>query len=312
MTNDGEVRFDGHVAIVTGSGRGMGREHAMLLARRGAKVVISDVVKDNAEQTVQDIVSAGGVAISFVGNISERAVANQMVKVTLDTFGRVDIIVNNAGIARIKPFEETTDEDLEEILGVHLKAAWYLTQAAWPSMAKQKYGRVVMIISAAVLGLNSNTAYGAAKAAMWGLARSLSVEGKPHNINVNSFGQAGLTQMVTDNLGDENTLKWMSHALPAAAVAPVLAWLVHEDCNITGDTITAGGRAFTRWFMGETRGYSDANADWTPEVIRAHWAEGCDDKDYHVPKKCDDSVMHLSKMLSGAMTEESWQSAFSR
>lgn len=180
MSPSKQVRFDNRVAIVSSSGRGLGRQHALLLSRLGASVVVNSTTISTAQATVDDIVKAGGKAIAYVGSVSDPSVAEAMVKKAIDTFGRIDIVVNNAGIFDPKPFEQTTLAGFRDMLAIHVEGSYNLTHAVWPHMQKQKYGRIVMITSHTVFGMAGSTIYAAAKLAVVGLAKSLAVEGQPH------------------------------------------------------------------------------------------------------------------------------------
>lgn len=277
-----QIRFDNRVAIVSGSGRGLGRQHALLLGRLGAAVVVNSTKISTAQATVDDIVKAGGKAVAYVGSVADPAHAEAMVKKAIDEFGRIDIVVNNAGTLDPSTFEQTTVAELREYLAVHVEGAYNLTHAAWPHMKNQKYGRVIMITSHSVFGMEGYALYTAAKLGVVGLAKSLAVEGKPHGILVNSVGTTGFTDNVKKN-ADENVQGFMKANLPDSDPAPLVVWLAHEDFKATGEVFGAQGRVATRIFLAETKGFQGSReAAWDVETIRDNWDQVVDEKDHVV------------------------------
>ncbi|KAM5347670.1 hypothetical protein ACJ41O_007494 [Fusarium nematophilum] len=277
------LRFDGRVAIVTGSGRGLGRDYALLLARLGASVVVNSTTPETAQKTVDDITSAGGKAISYVGSVAEEAVAEALVKAAIDTFGRVDIVINNAGFAAPSAFESTTNKQLLDVLNVNFVGSWNVTRATWPHFKEQEYGRVVMITSPVMVGAAQQASYGASKLALFGLAKSIAIEGAPHNILVNSVAPVGLTPGTKGHIQDKQTISFMDKYMPSSHVAPTVAWLVHEDNKVTGDAFGAVGKLVTRIFLAETKGFlGSADQEWSVETIRDNWERVVDEKGYDV------------------------------
>lgn len=282
MSPSKQIRFDNRVAIVSGSGRGLGRQHALLLGRLGASVVVNSTKTSTAQATVDDIVNAGGKAVAYVGSVAESAHAEAMVKKAIDEFGRIDIVINNAGTADVAPFEQTTLADMRDYLAVHVEGAYNLTHAAWPHMKKQKYGRVVMITSHSVFGMADYALYTAAKLGVVGLAKSLAVDGKPHGILVNSVGTTGFTDTSVKNT-DESVQGFMKANLPDSEPAPLVVWLTHEDFKATGEVFGAQGRVATRIFLAETKGFQGSrDAAWDIETIRDNWDQVLDEKDHVV------------------------------
>jgi NAD(P)-dependent dehydrogenase (short-subunit alcohol dehydrogenase family) len=300
-----ELRFDGRVAVVTGAGRGLGREHALLLARRGATVVVNNRSAGPAEAVVDEITQAGGTAVACVSDVTTKAGARAPVAAAIEHFGRVDVLVNNAGIYQFGAFEDYPDDVLEATIASHLFGAWYATQAAWPHMMHQEYGRVVMIGSRVMIGMANNVAYSAAKGALLGLANSLAVEGRPHGIQVNTLSVGGYTDGVKANLADPAIRSWMAEALPAWAVAPALAWLVHEDCPASGEFFSAFGCGFSRLFLAETRGHiSPSEEAHTPEAIRDGMPAVLDEAGYFVAADNKSSAQYVSERLGGRSLQD--------
>ncbi|KAH8890592.1 NAD(P)-binding protein [Thozetella sp. PMI_491] len=228
------LRFGNRVAIVTGSGRGLGHEHGFPLGRLDAAVVANSTTPSKAEKPAKDIIEAGGKAIVHVGSVAGRAVADALVKKAVDTFGRIDIVIDNAGFARPVAFEAATNAFLSEMLDVHVRGSFNVTQAAWPYMKRQKYGRVVMITSHWIFGQAQQSIYAVTKPAL--VAKTISIEGKEHNILVNSVAKAGFTDTITENTNNVQAQELMKKYIPAAEAAPPVLWPAHEDCKITGDT----------------------------------------------------------------------------
>lgn len=293
------LRFDGRVAIVTGSGRGLGRDYALLLARLGASVMVNSTTPDTAQKTVDEITKEGGKAISHVGSVADQAVAEALVKATVNAFGRVDIVVNNAGISIPSAFESASSSQLWDTVGVSLGGAWNVTQAAWPHFKEQRYGRVVMITSPIMLGAAQQAAYAAAKLALVGLTRSIAIEGEPHNTLVNSVAPVGLTPGTTKQVQDEQTISFMDRYTPSRDVAPTVAWLVHEDNKVTGEAFGAVGKLVTRIFLAETKGFlGSADQGWTVETIRDNWERVVDEKDYDIKTDIAKSGPELFQRLA--------------
>ncbi|UPL01502.1 hypothetical protein LCI18_012436 [Fusarium solani-melongenae] len=278
------LRFDGRVAIVTGSGRGLGREYALLLSRLGAALVINSTSSSTAEATAKEITDAGGKAVVHIGSVSDREVANAIVKTAIDNFGRVDIVINNAGGANAGDFDQTSDDKLWDMLGVHVGGSWNVTQAAWSHMKSQKFGRVVMIASPVMFGSAQQSTYGAAKLALMGLAKSIAIEGKEHNILVNTVAPMAYTPGSAAFVTDEQTQAFMEASMPARDVACTVAWLAHESSEVNGETVAAVSRLVTRIFLAETKGYfGAADQDWTVESVRDNWQKVMDETEFTIP-----------------------------
>lgn len=287
--------YDGRVAIVTGAGNGLGREHALLLASRGAQVVVNDlggsVAGDGADagpaqQVVDEIEAAGGVAVASTASVSTRAGGEEIVRTAMDAFGRVDIVINNAGILRDKAFHNMTDELLDPVLDVHLRGAFYVTQPAWTAMREQGYGRVVCTSSTAgIFGNFGQTNYGAAKMGLVGFTRVLAQEGAKHGIKANVIAPGAKTRMTADIMGGA------ADKLDPKLVSPVVAFLAHEDCPVSGQVFSAAGGRVAQIFIGETQGIFDA--DLSVETVKERWDEICDQTGYVVPSQAMEELALL-------------------
>ena len=252
------IRFDNRVAIVTGAGTGLGRCHALLLAERGAKVVVNDpggAVDDRgsehaiADKVVAEIKAKGGQAVPDYNSVADQQSAQNIINTALNTWNRIDILVNNAGILRDKAFNNMPLEDFETVLQVHLLGTVYCTKAAWPVMREQKYGRVVVTTSGSgTVGNFGQSNYGAAKTGVVGLINCLRLEGAKYNILTNAISPSAHTRM-TEGLLPPDMIPHMKPEL----VSPAVAYLCSEDCSVSGQIIaaTAGGFARVQYFVTE-------------------------------------------------------------
>ena len=264
------LTFDGEVAIVTGAGRGLGRCHALELARRGARVVVNDLGEDvdggrrgatPAERVVAEIRAAGGLAVANHDNVATADGGERIVQQALDEFGSLAIVVNNAGILRDKAFHNLTPELVEPVLLVHLTGAFNVTVPAWRHLRTSGYGRVVNTTSASGLFGNFGQAnYGAAKAGLVGLTRSLAVEGRKVGISVNAISPMASTRMTQDLLGENGAL------LAPEQVSPVVAYLCHRACRISGQVLSVGGGHVSAVVTSVTRGITER--DLSAESVR--------------------------------------------
>lgn len=297
MDAHGDFRFDGRVAIVTGAGRGLGRAHALLLAARGAKVVVNDLggTKEGegsdagpANQVAAEITAAGGTAVADTNSVGEPGGCHALVDTAIREFGRVDIVVNNAGISRFASFPEADAENLEKTLDVHVRGTWHTTRAAWPYLVKQGYGRVITTTSTGMFGLADNLAYATAKGALIGFTRSLAVAAAPHGITVNCVAPNAVTRPSTQaakpNITTTPPSEARQRALQTDLVSPLVAYLAHERCDVNGEILVAGAHRFARWFLGVTPGYQSP-AEGVPaiEEVASHWDEINDQAGYYVP-----------------------------
>lgn len=259
-----DIRFDGRVAIVTGAGGGLGREYALLLASRGAKVVVNDIGSPDellgtggsdspANSVAAEINARGGEAIADTHTVATGDGGRAIVGAALDAWGRVDIVINNAGIVGpIKTFAELTDEDVDRVLGVQLLGPFNVLRPAWKTMVEQGYGRILNISSGSMFGQGEACTYPTAKAGMIGMTTNLGLAGPAYGIKVNALLPVGFTRMV-ENM-PEPALSWLRETFPAAAVAPVAAFLVSQDVPCSGVSFSAGGGRFARVFLGEAQG----------------------------------------------------------
>lgn len=265
------VRFDGQVAIITGAGNGLGRAHAILLAERGAKVVVNDLggsrdgsgsSSDAALEVVKLIEEKGGEAIAHGANVAKYEEVQDMVSKTMETWGRVDILVNNAGILRDKSFSNMEIDDFRLVLDVHVMGSVNCTKAVWDIMREQNYGRIVMTTSASgMYGNFGQSNYGAAKMAVLGLMNTLVLEGAKNNIKVNALAPAAGTRM-TEELMPEELFKLMSPEVVSAGVAV----LCSEDAP-NRQILCAGAGGFASTHMYESAGVYIPAEELSPEAV---------------------------------------------
>jgi NAD(P)-dependent dehydrogenase (short-subunit alcohol dehydrogenase family) len=277
-----ELRFDGRVAIVTGAGGqdpSLGRSHAALLAARGAKVVVNDlgvgpdgrgIMRANAEHVAEEIRAAGGEAVADQHNVAEEEGARGVVATALDTWGRVDIVVNNAGICFMVHFDEISSADIRQIIDVHLMGTVWMCRAAWPHMREARYGRIVNTTSGAMFGIEHLSIYGAAKSGIFGLTRGLAVEGAACGIKVNALGPAANTTAIRHFNETSPFTTMMEAHFPTSLVSPAVAYLAHEDCELSGASLEAAAGNVGLRVFGQTAGYTDT--DLTVEKVRDNLA----------------------------------------
>jgi len=290
-----DLGYDGRVAIVTGAGGGLGREHALLLASRGAQIVVNDVGGSisgeggdagPAQRTAKEIEDLGGVAVADINTVATPEGGEAIVRTALETFGRVDIVINNAGILRDKTFHNMTPDMFDQVVRVHLNGAFNVTRAAWVPMRESGFGRIVSTSSSAgILGNFGQVNYGAAKMGLVGFTRVLAQEGAKYNIKANILAPVARTRMTEDLLGP------LANRLDPALVSPVVAWLAHEDCPVTGEIYSAGGGRVARMFIGVTPGYY--NPRLTVEDIRDHFEELRTEAGYTVPNSTNEELAIL-------------------
>jgi NAD(P)-dependent dehydrogenase (short-subunit alcohol dehydrogenase family) len=286
--------FDGRVAVVTGAGRGIGRAHARLLADRGASVVVNDLGgsmeglgadADVASAVVAEIAAAGGTAAANGSDVATPEGAQALIDTAIEQFGRLDILVNNAGIIRWAGFPEADSDNLARHLAVHTVGSFNTARAAWPHMAEQGYGRIVMTTSSGIFGLPKNLSYATAKAAVIGLTRSLTTAGAAHGIKVNLIAPAAFTRMAGQSTTDADSPGHGAEPSPMSSdlVAPMVAFLAHEACPVSGEIYAAGAGRFSRIFIASTPGYVHPGPRPTVEDIALHWDAINDETGYSVP-----------------------------
>ena len=281
------IRFDGQVAIVTGAGGGLGREHALALAARGAKVVVNDLggARDGsggsataAEAVVAEIEAAGGEAMANAASVTDFAAVQAMVDAAMARWGRVDLLVNNAGVLRDRTFAKMELEDFRFVLDVHLMGAVHCTKAVWEIMRAQNYGRIVMTTSSSGLyGNFGQSNYGAAKMALVGLMQSLSIEGAKNDIRVNCLAPTAHTRM-TEDLGAALPLE----ALGPELVTPGLLYLLSQNAP-SRCILAAGAGGFERAYVTLTEGVHIPGAD-APEQVAARFDAISDRSNEIVPE----------------------------
>jgi NAD(P)-dependent dehydrogenase (short-subunit alcohol dehydrogenase family) len=297
-----DLRFDGRVAIITGAGGGLGRSHALELARRGAMVVVNDLARpvgsdgapsSAAQSVVDEIVALGGQAAASTDSVSTPEGGQAIVAAALTAFGRVDILINNAGILRDKAFHKMDPAMIDAVIDVHLKGAFYVTQPAFRLMREQGYGRIISTSSASGLFGNFGQAnYGAAKAGLAGLTRVLALEGVGHGITANAIAPIAATQMTHGILGD------LEAKVSPDSVSPLVAYLAHEDCAVNGHVYSVAGGRVARIFVAETLGV--VLPENTAEGVRDHLAliDQVDIHRFHQPSSLDDETTIIAKALS--------------
>jgi len=271
-----EIRFDGRVAIVTGAGQGLGRSHALLLASRGAKVVVNDLggstdgqgkSSEAADRVVEEIKQTGGEAVANYDSVEE---GDAIVGTAIEAFGRVDIVVNNAGILRDKSFKNMTDADWEIIFRVHNFGAYKVTKAAWPHLTERGYGRVVFTTSSAgIYGNFGQTNYGSAKLSLVGFANTLALEGQRKNILVNTIAPFAASRLTEGLLPPA-----VFDSLRPEYVSPLVAYLCSEDNDRTGGVFEVGGGFYSSLRWERTLGKTfRLGREVTPELLKDHWIE---------------------------------------
>ena len=276
------------VRVVELASIGPGPFCAMLLGDLGAEVLAVD--RPAAERTVKEIEDLGGTAVANADSVATPEGGQAIVATALEAFGRVDIVISNAGILRDKAFHNMTPELLDPVLDVHLKGAFNVLRPAWAKMREAGYGRVLVTASnSGILGNFGQSNYGAAKMGLVGLARVLAQEGARYNIKANVLAPIARTRMTEELLGP------LAPKLDPALVAPVAAWLVSEDCPVTGEIYSAAGGRIARFFIGLTEGY--ANPALTLEDVRDQFDRIRDEAGYSVPSGVADELSGLLERL---------------
>ena len=274
-----DIRFDNKVAVITGSGNGLGKSHALFLASRGAQVVVNDLggtvagtgcSRAVADAVVEEITAAGGEAVANYDTVATEEGGQRVIQTALDAFGTVDILINNAGNVRDKSFAKMNLDDFRSLIDVHLMGAVYCTHAAWPIMREKGFGRVVMTTSSAGLyGNHGHTNYGTAKMALIGLMNSLKEEGRRYNISVNVIAPIALTRMSAPA-----TTPQYAPLMKPEFVTAAVAWLCAPDNTDTGHIIQAGAGYYSKIEVREAAGaLFDTETIPQPEQIRERYTE---------------------------------------
>ena len=304
--NDFEVGFDGRVAIITGAGGGLGRSHALALAERGAKVLVNDfggaldgsgTSTSAAQRVVEEINDLGGVAAPNYDSVATAEGGRAIVEAAIDAFGRLDVLVNNAGILRDKAFHKMDAAMIDAVIDVHLKGALYVSQPAFAMMRAQGYGRIVNTSSASGLFGNFGQAnYGAAKAGLLGLTRVLALEGAIHNVKANAIAPIAATRMTEGILGD------LAAKTTPGSVSPLVAYLASEECAVSGNVYSVAGGRIARIFVAESFGL--VLAQNTPEAVRDSLSliDGPEVEGLFEPSSLDNETTIIAKALAENVT----------
>ena len=264
-----ELRFDDRVAVITGAGRGLGRAHALLLASKGARIIVNDpgvsmkgdgVDAGPAEEVVREIKAAGGEAVACTESVATPQGGMGIIYAALDSYGRIDILIHNAGNVRGASLKEMSQDDFDTVLDVHLRGAFHVVRPAFPIMCEAGYGRVVLTSSIGGLYGSYNQAnYSAAKGGLFGLSNVVALEGAAEGVKCNAIVPAAVTRMAEGR--DTSTYPPMSPEL----VAPAVGWLAHESCSITGEMLISIAGRLAKAYVAETQGVYQPS--WTIEEV---------------------------------------------
>jgi NAD(P)-dependent dehydrogenase (short-subunit alcohol dehydrogenase family) len=304
------IDFTGQVAIVTGAGRGLGRLYAVELARRGAAVVVNDLGGsmhgDGADTSVADAVveeieRAGGVAVASHDSVDSPEGGEAIVRTAIDSFGRLDAVVSNAGIFNSGPFEELSHDDWRRMLSVHLDGGFYLSQPAYREMKAAGYGRFVVISSSGgMFGQPLEAHYAAAKAGLVGLANVIAIEGAPHGISANTVLPFGFSRMVTETVGDPKALEETGFLklIQPELVVPIVVFLASRACEFTHQNYSACAGRFSRVFVGLGEGWlAEPGSNPTADDVAAHLPEVSATEPFTIPGSIFEEVFAVCERL---------------
>ncbi len=290
-----EISFDGQAVIVTGAGRGLGRSHALDLSRRGAAVVVNDIVGSLADGVTKEINEAGGRAVACHASVATAEGAQHVVDTAVREFGRVDVLVNNAGVIHTGYFNDLSDEDIDTVLDIHIRAAFRTSQLVWPIMTERNYGRIVMTCSASGMfshqGLSN---YAAGKAALYGLTKALAFEGMERGIKVNAILPMAMTEgALASNIPDMVEIGARYTRKPVEVddwrwgpptISALVTYLSSSECDYTGEAFSAVHGRYARVFVGVADGWiAPDEASIRAESIAAHMGEIRDLSSHSVP-----------------------------
>lgn len=302
------LSFEGRVVLVTGAGGGLGREYALAFAERGASVIVNDLGADTkgggkssaaADKVVEEIRAKGGKAVANYDSVED---GEKLIQSALDAFGRIDVVVNNAGILRDRSFARTSDLDWDLIQRVHLRGSFLVTRAAWNHMKNQKFGRIIMTASAAgIYGNFGQANYSAAKLGLLGLANTLAIEGGKYNIHCNTIAPVAGSRLTETVMPPD-----LVASLKPEYVAPMVLWLCHEQCQENGGLfeVGAGWIGKLRWERSQGRTVRQKNQPMTPEAVRDHWDKICDFTDATKPATVQESLQSIVSELTRVESEE--------
>lgn len=316
-----DLRLDGRVAVVTGAGQGIGREHALQLAARGASVVINDIgaaldgsghSSRPANQVAAEIVAAGGQAVADCNTVATPEGGDAIIESALRAFGRIDILVNNAGNSAGGRFQNLTPQQIDDAVRVHLMGSFFVTRAAWNEFRRNEYGRVINTTSSSGLyGAVGRVNYQAAKAGLWGLTRGLAAEGAQWGIKVNAVAPWAVSRMTRDADRSRQRTSRSKDAvieagsrmdLSAELVSPLVVVLAHESLEATGQVYNVGGGRIGRYFIGTTEGFYHPHL--TPELIREHFEEVHAIEPFSIFDRLEEELAALADRITDARVEK--------
>ena len=297
-----QIDLSGQVAVVTGSGRGIGRAHALALASRGAAVVVNDVDTHAAAEVTAEIEAASGRAVISKHDITGTVAGSELVRQAIETFGRLDLVIHNAGIGGGAPFDELTDSIFDAVFDVHVRGALNVCRPAWAVMRRQRYGRIVLTTSAAVLGLPEKAPYCVAKAGLLGLTRSLMHEAEllrpDADIRVNAIAPLAATRLG----GTDLEVVFGTGTMAPESVAAVAVYLASKECALNGEFLHVGAGHVARLFLGLTSGWA-GGADVRPEDIPAALADVHATDGWSDPESVTDVIASMAQVVLGDRAE---------